>query len=308
MADMKRGLVLAAIASLMLTWLVSVVEVAARSGGGGFRSGQRATREDERAARSEPEVNATPDLPRYEEPPAPVPAPKKGKSWRSMARSLLRGGLIGGIFFGRGFGGVGLLEVVIFSGLIAGAFWALSRYQTEPGQYAHASGFTGGPRVLNPTGAARSVGAGRASPARAGADLGRSDPGIDVATTAAEVGDMFRRVQAAWTDRDISRVAELLTVQMRDQLDRECARLKASRRINRVERIALGQVRVTDAWQDGGWDRVRVLIVATLIDYTTDEVGLKVIEGNPFDPVPFREQWELERPSGSSPWRLSAIA
>ena len=57
----------------------------------------------------------------------------------------------------------------------------------------------------------------------------------------------------------------------------------------------------------GGWDRIKVQIDATLIDYTTDEIGLKVLEGNPFDPVPFQEQWKLVRPSGTHPWRVSAI-
>ena len=69
----------------------------------------------------------------------------------------------------------------------------------------------------------------------------------------------------------------------------------------------MGPVTVADARQEGGWDRVTVQITATLVDYTTDEVGLKVLEGNPFDPVPFQERWELVRPSGSQPWRVSAI-
>jgi predicted lipid-binding transport protein (Tim44 family) len=99
----------------------------------------------------------------------------------------------------------------------------------------------------------------------------------------------------------------VLTVEMRERLDRECARLRASRRINRVERITLGRVSVMEARQDAEWDHVTVEIVASLVDYTTDEVGLKVLEGNPFDPIPFRERWELVRPSAGHPWRLRAI-
>ena len=138
-------------------------------------------------------------------------------------------------------------------------------------------------------------------------ELRRADPVLDTAGVADAAADIFLRVQAAWTARDIAHAADVLTVEMRERLDRECARLRASRRINRVERITLGQVAVIEARQDGGWDRVTVQIVASLVDYTTDEVGLKVLEGNPFDPVPFQERWELVRPSGPHPWRVGAI-
>jgi predicted lipid-binding transport protein (Tim44 family) len=292
---MKRCLALVAALFLVLTWLLGVADVAAKSGGGGYRSGGRATREDERNFRSEPDGDTSgipvPDAP--EEP----KRPKKAKSWRSMARGLLTGGLIGSIFYGRRLGGVGLLEVGVLSGLIVLAFWALSRYQLDQtGQLAHAGGYGGGAGVLPPPRADLDPG-----------ELQRADPPIDTAGVADAAGDIFLRVQAAWTARDIARAADVLTVEMRERLDRECARLRASRRINRVERITLGRVAVMDARQDGEWDRVTVQIAASLVDYTTDDVGLKVLEGNPFDPVPFQERWELVRPSGPHPWRVSAI-
>jgi predicted lipid-binding transport protein (Tim44 family) len=292
---MKRHLALVAALSLMLTWLLCVADVAAKSGGGGFRSGGRATREDDRSFGSGSDGGAS-DTPAPDAPDAPK-QPKKAKSWRSLVRGLLTGGLIGSIFYGRSFGGVGLLEVVVLSGLIALASWALSRYhfdQTE--QLAPAGAYGGGAGVLAVPGAARDPG-----------ELRRADPALDAAGVADAAGDIFLRVQAAWTARDIAHAADVLTVEMRERLDRECARLRASRRINRVERITLGRLAVVEARQDGGWDRVTVQIVASLVDYTTDEVGLKVLEGNPFDPVPFQERWELVRPSGPHPWRVSAI-
>jgi len=292
---MKRRLALVAALSLMLTWLLGVVDVAAKSGGGGFRSGGRATREDDQSFGSG-SGGSTQDTPAPDAPEEPK-RPKKAKSWRSMVRDLLTGGLIGSIFYGRRFGGVGLLEVVVLSGLILLAFWALSRYQVDQtAQLAHAGGFGGGAGVLAPP----------------RADLGpdevqRADPAIDTDGVADAVAKIFLRVQAAWTARDIAQAADVLTVEMRERLDRECARLRASRRINRVERITLGRVSVIESRQDGEWDRVTVQIVASLVDYTTDEVGLKVLEGNPFDPVPFQERWDLVRPSGPHPWRVSAI-
>ena len=292
---MKRRLALVAALSLMLTWLLGVADVAAKSGGGGFRSGGRATREDDRSYGSGSDRGSL-DTPAPDAPDEPK-RPKKAKSWRSMVRGLLMGGLVGSIFYGRRYGGVGLLEVVGLSGLIALAFWALSRYQLDQTpQLAHAGGYGGGAGALAPP-----------RPDLGPGEVQRAEPAIDTDGVADAVADIFLRVQAAWTARDIAQAADVLTVEMRERLDRECARLRASRRINRVERITLGRVAVMEARQDREWDRVTVQIVASLVDYTTDEVGLKVLEGNPFDAVPFQEHWELVRPSGPHPWRVSAI-
>jgi len=293
---MIRRLATVAILCLGLVWLAGVADVLAKSGGGGFRSGGRATREEDRSFRSDSDADNTFDGSTPEAPEAPK-KPKKAPTWRSVVRGLLTGGLIGSIFFGRSFGGIGLFEVLFLSGLIALAYWGLSKYHLDQAeqQLAAAGGYGGGTGVLAPPSEGVEV------------EPMRPDPPIDTTGLTEAVASIFRRVQAAWTARDIAQASDVLTVQMRERLDRECARLRAVRRINRVERITMGPVTVTGARQEGGWDRVTVQIAATLVDYTTDEVGLKVLEGNPFDPVPFEERWELVRPSGSEPWRVSAI-
>jgi len=84
---MKRCLVSVAVLSLVLTWLLGVAEVAAKNGGGGFRSGGRATREDDGGFRSEPD-RGTSDAPVPDAPEEPR-RPKKPTSFRSMVRGLL---------------------------------------------------------------------------------------------------------------------------------------------------------------------------------------------------------------------------
>ena len=120
---MKRWLALAALSALVLTWILSACEVSARSGD--FRSGNRATREEERVFRAPADDDSIAPAP--QEAPAPK-MPTKPKSWRSMLRGLLTGGLVGSVFYGRGFRGVGLLEVVILSALIAAAFVLVALY------------------------------------------------------------------------------------------------------------------------------------------------------------------------------------
>lgn len=303
---MKRSVALVALLTLVVSWLICVADVAARSGGGGFRSGGRARSEDERSYRT-PEADA-PDTPVPDDSPPPK-KPKKPQSWRSMVRGILTGGLIGSIFFGRRLGGFGLLEVVVLSGLIALAFWGLSRYQTDSeGQYAHAGAYGGG----TATATLGSGGPRIASGNEPAAPLPPAPP-LDLSATETlsvveAAGDAFKQVQAAWTARDIGQAGDVLTLEMRAQLERECARLKASGRVNHVERITLRQVSVVGSRQAGGWDCVTVHIMAMLVDYTTNELGLKVLAGNPFDPVPFQERWELIRPTGTTmPWRVNAI-
>ena len=176
---MKRRLALVAVLSLMLTWLLGVADVAAKSGGGGFRSGGRATREDDQSFGSG-SGGSTSDTPAPDAPDEPK-RPKKAKSWRSMVRDLLTGGLIGSIFYGRRFGGVGLLEVVVLSGLILLAFWALSRYQVDQtAQLAHAGGYGGGSGVLAPPRADLGPG-----------EVQRADPAIDTDGVADAVARNF---------------------------------------------------------------------------------------------------------------------
>jgi predicted lipid-binding transport protein (Tim44 family) len=101
--------------------------------------------------------------------------------------------------------------------------------------------------------------------------------------------------------------ADILTVELRERLQTECDELRSQGRINRVERIDIKRAAITAARQSHDWDQVTVHIQANLIDYTTNESGLNVVAGNPFDPVPFHEQWDFVRPSGPHPWRVKAI-
>lgn len=305
---MKRGVALAALLTLVLSWLICVADVAARSGGGGFRSGGRARSEEDRSYRT-PEADAPDTVVPDDSPPASKKSPKP-QSWNSWMRSLVTGGLIGSIFFGRKLGGFGLLEVVILSGLIAMAFWGLSRYQTDSErQYAHAGAYGGGTATATlGSGGPRLEGTGTGIASRLPAALPLDLSVTETVSVVEAAGDAFKQVQAAWTARDIGQAADVLTLEMRAQLERECARLKASGRVNHVERITLRQVSVVGSRQAGGWDCVTVHIMATLVDYTTNELGLKVLAGNPFDPVPFQERWELIRPTGTSmSWRVNAI-
>jgi predicted lipid-binding transport protein (Tim44 family) len=50
-----------------------------------------------------------------------------------------------------------------------------------------------------------------------------------------------------------------------------------------------------------------VYFLASLVDYTTDESGSRVLDGSRDQPVKFEEYWTFVRPVGNNHWKLSAI-
>jgi predicted lipid-binding transport protein (Tim44 family) len=132
------------------------------------------------------------------------------------------------------------------------------------------------------------------------------DPAFDPGAMATNASDIFFRVQAAWMARDMKAVRELLTPEMYDRLDGQCAELRAQRRINRLENIAVRSAAVSEAWQESGQGFVTVAFLANVLDYTTDESG-QVVEGSCTEPARFEEYWTFVRPVGSNRWKLTAI-
>jgi predicted lipid-binding transport protein (Tim44 family) len=102
-------------------------------------------------------------------------------------------------------------------------------------------------------------------------------------------------------------VRAALTEELHATLQAQCDQLRAQRRINRLENIAVRSVEVTEAWQESGQDFVTVRFLASLLDFTTDESGSRVIEGSRTEPVKFEEYWTFTRPVGPGAWRLTAI-
>jgi len=303
---MRRGLGVSVLVSLAMVLLFWAADVSAKSGGGGFRSGGRATRDDGGSGGSgfSSDPGSGSDQSYAEAPPR-----KRSSPLRHWLRSLFPWGPIGRLLAGRDAAQFGVIVVLIFSGLIVLAFRALSRAQVSPfGHYVGAATYGGGGPAFRSAGFSASAAPEAPESLERGlSEIRRSDPMFDTAGFARIVDSTFREVQAAWTARDIGRAADVLTAEMRQKLQRECDRLRAIHRVNRVESIVLRRAAITEARQERGWDVVTVAITASLIDYTTDDAGLKVISGNPFEPVQCEERWKLIRPSGPRAWRVSAI-
>jgi predicted lipid-binding transport protein (Tim44 family) len=256
----------------------------------------------------------------------------QGRNWGGMLGGLLVGGLIGSLLFGGMggmggglFGGLGLLEILVIGGLIffaiswmkkrqaagsagapayAGAYgssdFGSSSWKPSSGPALPSGGSSGSTAVLEPP-------ADVADLDRGVSHIRQMDGSFDPIAFGEAATDIFFKVQAAWTTREMGRVSSLLTSEMQNVLQSQCDRLRSERRINRLENIAVRQAAVTEAWQEKGQDFVTVYFLASLVDYTTDESGAQVLEGSRTEPVKFEEYWTFTRPVGPNAWKLGAI-
>jgi predicted lipid-binding transport protein (Tim44 family) len=318
---MKRSLALISLVVLVLTGVLMIADAWARAGRGGS-SGSRGSR-----SYSAPMSPSSP-TPTPARPSSPSGFDQGSRS--GMSRGLMGGiagfmlgGLLGSLLFGGmggGFGGgIGLMDILIVGALVMfGLAWWRRRQQTPVP--AGGSAYTSPPQDRNPSyptgwssqggGQAQTATAELAGPGDLDQGIGhirQMDSAFDPARVAEVASDAFFKVQAAWTQRDMGAVRELLTPDMYASLQQQCDGLRAERRVNRLENIAVRTASVTEAWQESGQDFVTVHFLASVLDYTTDEAGRQVLEGNRTEPVKFEEFWTFARPVGPNPWKLSAI-
>ena len=313
---MKRSVVLTALAAMFLATLLWSMDAWARAGGGGS-SGSRGSR-----SFSAP-TSPGPSPSRQATPPSSFqrPAPQRS-GWMSGLLGgiggFLLGGLIGSMLFGgmgHGlFGGIGLMEIL----LIAGVLYFVYAYMRRRRQPAPASSYGYTPPRESDTGywqsgstsapsATMDMADGTTDLERGLGHIRQMDHAFDPVRFGDTASDIFFRVQGAWMARDMTPVRDLLTPEMSEAMQKDCERLRAERRIDRMENIAVRSVDVTEAWHESGRDYITVHFLASMLDYTVDERTDEVIKGSRSEPVKFEEYWTFVRPVGPNPWRLSAI-
>jgi predicted lipid-binding transport protein (Tim44 family) len=317
---MKRTLATIILVALALSPVLYVTEAWARAGGGSS-SGSRGSRSYSSPSRPPSSSPAAPSQPMS--PGLQQPAPARsgwGGMMGGMLGGLLLGGLLGGLFFGSGGGGIGMIEILIMGGLAWFAISYMRRQQAAARSgYATSGGYgsvpasryepspAGGTAVLAGDTATMEAPAGPSDLERGLTHIRQMDPGFDPRAFSETASDVFFKVQGAWTARSMAGVSSLLMPEMSGTLQRDCDRLKAEHKVNRLENIAVRSAEVTEAWQESGQDFVTVHFLASLLDYTTDESGAQVLEGSRTEPVKFEEYWTFTRPVGPAAFRLSAI-
>jgi predicted lipid-binding transport protein (Tim44 family) len=239
---------------------------------------------------------------------------------RSMAGGIV-GGMLGGMLFrslgfgggggmgggGGGGGGIGLFEIL----LLAGIGYLIYRYIKKKRE-ASANGPS---NQFNYQSANTSqVVDEYQSPQIETGDVDTGlrhirqfDPSFDENRFNDLAMDNFFKVQGAWMNRDLSTAAGIITDEMRRTMQQDVDKLLRDKQVNRLENIAVRKVDIAEVWQEAGQDYITALIVANLLDYTTDDVSGAVLSGSKTDPVKFEEFWTFTRPVGNNQWKLSAI-
>ena len=266
-------------------------------------------------------------------PPGATAAPgtsSSGSFMRSLGGGIL-GGLAGGMLFHSLFGGpaaqsgtgaagatskggIGLMDILLLAGIAYLIYWYIKKKRREAeataGYYQSSGNVELPPQPqyapLYDQPQAAALGSDQ-DLERGLANIRQYDPSFDEAKFQEWGTDAFFKIQGAWANRDMTTVRTLLTDEMFRIFQGDAEALKAQKKINRLENIAVRSVDITEAWQESGSDFITVRVFANLLDYNVDETTGQVVEGSKTDPVKFEEYWTFTRSVGDNPWKLSAI-
>lgn len=241
---------------------------------------------------------------------------QRGGFMRSLAGGLA-GGLIGGMLFsslGHAFGGsggsgggIGFLDIILIAGLAYLAFrWWKSRQRplavnTQGGLGYQSNPLSGQTPFGNPV-------------EKVGSDQSLLIPGQTPWSSSPranldqdEASDLFFKIQAAWTRRDLSLVRAYLNDEMAKILEQDLDELRVEKRINRLENISIRNVVVSDSWQENESRYCNVRFTANLLDYIVDEKTGQIVSGSDVDPIKFEEDWIFVKTSEHQKWQLAGI-
>jgi predicted lipid-binding transport protein (Tim44 family) len=212
-------------------------------------------------------------------------------------------------------GGIGLLDIIILC-LIGYFAWRFFKKRSQYGREVSSYDGESPVRMDGDYGTSRSdspyYGGGPSgsvdSDLQSGFDqIRRYDPNFNEESFKEVVQDIFFRIQAAWMNRDLNGVMDLLAPEMAENFSNEFGAMKQKGIINKLENIAVRKVEPTEAWQEMGKEYVTVLFTANLLDYTVDDKSNQVLEGDRLNPVKFQEFWTFCRDIGTQRWQLCAI-
>ena len=303
---------------IFLFFFIGIMELDAFArAGGGMSSGSRGSRSFSSPSRpsSTPSPSSPSTAPSQPMSPQPFQQPSM---WRSLAMGVA-GGFLGSLLFsglshgmgdgGFGGSGIGLFEIVIIGGILYFLYRFIKRRKEAESTAGYSYQAGSSPSTGQQTGFAdssRGQGYAEGDVQTGLSHIRQMDPSFDEARYKDLCMDNFFKIQGAWINRDMTAVKNILTQEMFNILQKDAGKLKAEKKINKLDNIAVRSVAITEAWQEGGTDFITVSILASILDYTESESG-ELLTGSKTEPVKFEEYWTFARPVGPNNWQLSAI-
>jgi len=216
------------------------------------------------------------------------PAPSRFGGMGGMLGGMLMGGLIGSMLFGGGFGGVGMLDILLLAG---GAFLLIrllrSRRPATASPYAYAGS---APQDAHaPAGSGWGHLGGGASAAPAGPAM---PAGVDEQEFLSGAKMLFNRLQASWDRRDLDDIREFTSPEVQAEIARQA---QADPGPSRTDVLTL-EARVVEARQNGSEIVISVLFDALMREDQSASQASQVREVWHFsrDEAAARPQWTLE--------------
>jgi predicted lipid-binding transport protein (Tim44 family) len=308
----RTGYFLAAAAALTLALAPGLAEARA---GGGSSVGSRGTR----TYSAPPSTSTAPQTAQPMQRSATAPstptagspamagaaAPSRSSGLMAgLAGGLLGAGLVGMFmghgFFGGGFGGIGLLGLLLQIALIGGLVWLAFRLFRGRSEPAMAGGPNGLARGMMDQPAGRPMGG------AGGAPGGAAQPSIAVtADDYQQFEQLLLGIQAAWTSRDLPAMQKSATPEMITYFGEMLADHDRRGVRNQISQVRLLSGDLAEAWAEGNREYATVAMKFGMIDVTVDAQG-RVVEGDANRPTTATELWTFIRQRGGR-WMLSAI-
>ncbi len=233
------------------------------------------------------------------------PAPKQGVGKAMPARNgsraggmmgilggLAMGGLLGALFFGGGFEGINLFDILLIGGVI---FLVMRMLRSRQPEYAAAGHHH------------QSFGHG-AAPAHQDAFMGEqgasavAKPDIDAEQFIQAARDIFARMQQDWDSKNMDDIRKFCTPEVAQHIEADMQRLGEHR--TRTD-IGFLDAEIVDTWMESGLAWAAVRFQAALKEETLDAAG-KVVES---EQSQVDEIWIFQHdPSSDDPtWYLAGI-
>jgi len=184
-----------------------------------------------------------------------------------MLGGLAMGGLLGAMFFGGGFEGVNLFDILIIGGVIALVMMFLRRSAgaRKPSYAGHAGPFSAGGSDDHVGGASF----GSAGDARPDEPVGAAlRPDIDAKHFIPAAKEIYVRMQKAWDHNDIEDIRKFCTPEIAERIGRDMKPGETN-----VTEVATLNAEIADSWIESDLEWAAVNYTAMLREKTLDDTG-----------------------------------